>query len=188
MNWFLSTCKTDKGIDSLGPAKRQRNIRTRRNLLLLSCEHLGTRERIFSRGGQVRRIPVRTGSRQDSWRTGTDGVFPRIFVQVFFFNLGTTGGASIEETKTGGFQLAEGCSTCINEKVAILLMNSSGTDLEGAWRFQRVAHNTDKINLSWLQLYRWTNNCSRYKQEIKRIYYSLFKSRRTLFFQRGTAL
>ena len=39
----------------------------------------------------------------------------RIFVQVFFFNLGTTGGASIEETKTGGFQLAEGCSTCIDE-------------------------------------------------------------------------
>ena len=53
-------------------------------------------------------------------------------MQVFFFNLGTTGGASIEETTTGGFQLAEGCSTCIDEKVATLLMNSSGTDLEGA--------------------------------------------------------
>ena len=30
--------------------------------------------------------------------------FRRIFVQVFFFNLGTTGGASIEEIKTGGVQ------------------------------------------------------------------------------------
>ena len=49
-----------------------------------------------------------------------------------FFNLGTTRGVSIEETTTGGFQLAEGCSTCIDEKVATLLMNSSGTDLEGA--------------------------------------------------------
>ena len=58
--------------------------------------------------------------------------FRHIFVQVFFFNLGTTGGTSIEETTTGGFQLAEGCSTCIDEKVATLLMNSSGTDLEGA--------------------------------------------------------
>ena len=69
-----------------------------------------------------------------------------VFVVHVFFNLVTTGGTSIEETMTGGFQLAEGCSTCIDENRNhyVLLATAGGSCwfvvrknycwLAGGWR------------------------------------------------------